>query len=199
LLPNTSTYTPWRLYGNKGGYGGFFDDYSGMAHMHDSGGSGGWYRALSSGWNYYFNETNLCVGIMSSTTSTSYELYVTGAIYATGDIVAFSDERFKENVYTIDHPLTKVMKLRGVNFNRIDDPDKKLQMGVIAQEVLEVIPEVVTHAETNDAEGNKSEEYGVNYGALVGVLIEAVKELNNKVDDQAKRIIELERTNSGVL
>jgi hypothetical protein len=131
------------------------------------------------------------MGIKGSTTSSSYALYVNGAIYASGDIVAFSDARIKENVYTIDSALDKVCRLRGVYYNRIDDPDKKRMMGVIAQEVNEVAPEVVTHSEKTDAEGNDGEEYGVNYGALVGVLIEAVKELNAKVEAQAKLIEEL--------
>jgi hypothetical protein len=191
LEPNpTSSYGAWRIAGSKGGYGGIFDDYSDVHWMNDAAGNGGFY--LNAGvWSQYWNAGHACLGIGSSTTSSSYKLYVSGGIYATGDIVAYSDARKKENVYTIENPLAKVCALRGVNFNRIDDPDKKLQMGVIAQEVLEVVPEVVTHAETADDKGNKDEEYGVNYGALVGVLIEAVKELNAKVDAQAKLIEEL--------
>jgi hypothetical protein len=184
----TGTYSPVQTYGSKSSYGGIYDNYSAVNMMWDSSGNGGQYR---SAWHYYWSVANGCMGIDGSTTSSSYSVYVTGAIYATGDIVAFSDARLKENIYTIEDSLTKVLRLRGVNFNRIDDPEKKLQMGVIAQEVLEVVPEVVTHSEKTDAEGNTGEEYGVNYGALVGVLIEAVKELNAKVDAQAKLIEEL--------
>jgi hypothetical protein len=193
MEPNGSGYSygTWRISGSKGGYGGILDTYSGVISMFDGSGNGGFYREASGLWMTYWLISNACLGIGSSTTSGSYKMYVSGAIYATGDIVAYSDARKKENIYTIENPLAKVCALRGVNFNRIDDPDKKLQMGVIAQEVLEVVPEVVTHAETTDDKDNTSEEYGVNYGALVGVLIEAVKELNAKVEAQAKLIEEL--------
>lgn len=191
---DSGSYSAFKLTGSKGSYGGIYDGYSAVNMMWDSSGNGGEYR---SAWRTYWSVTNACMGIDGSTTSSSYSLYVSGAIYATGDIVAYSDARLKENVYTIENPLSKVMRLRGVNFNRIDDPEKKLQMGVIAQEVLEVVPEVVTHSEKSDADGNKGEEYGVNYGALVGVLIEAIKELNAKVDAQEKRIEELEGKNNG--
>jgi hypothetical protein len=187
----TSTYGGMKLSGSKGGYSGVYDAYSGQNLMWDASGNGGMYRESNGIWASYWLVSNACWGFGGSTTSSSYEIYVTGAIYATGDIVAFSDARLKENVYTIDNPLAKVCALRGVYFNRIDDETKRKQTGVIAQEVLEVMPEVVTHSETTDAEGNTGEEYGVNYGALVGVLIEAVKELNAKVDAQAELIRKL--------
>jgi hypothetical protein len=193
---DTSTYGALRSYGSKGSYGGWYDTYSAVNYaMFDSSGNGGNYKESSGSWHFYWSQTNGCLGVDGSTTSASYSMYVSGAIYATGDIVAFSDARLKENIYTIEDPLAKVLKLRGVNFNRIDDPDKKLQMGVIAQEVFEVVPEVVTHSEKTDDKGNWGEEYGVNYGALVGVLIEAIKELNAKVDKQTARIEELELLN----
>jgi hypothetical protein len=188
---DTSTYGALRSYGSKGSYGGWYDSYSGVNMMWSSDGSGGQYREANSTWHYYWQVGNACLGVGNSTTSASYKLYVSGAIYATGDIVAYSDARKKENIYTIDSALAKVCVLRGVYFNRIDDETKRKQTGVIAQEVNEVMPEVVTHSETTDAEGKWDEEYGVNYGALVGVLIEAVKELNAKVDAQAKLIEEL--------
>jgi hypothetical protein len=168
-----------------------YDTYSGVNMMWDASGNGGMYRESNSRWIFYHLISNNSTGFNGSTTSASYTIYCTGAIYATGDIVAFSDARQKENVYTIDSALAKVCALRGVYFNRIDDETKRKQTGVIAQEVLEVMPEVVTHAETSDKDGKTGEEYGVNYGALVGVLIEAVKELNAKVEAQAKLIEEL--------
>jgi hypothetical protein len=106
------------------------------------------------------------VGIGDSTPS--YKLDVAGTIRATGDVIAYSDERVKENIKTIDNSLEKVNKLRGVEFNKIGE-DKK-SIGVIAQEIEKVLPEVVK----TDDEGMKS----VAYGKVVGVLIEAVKELN---------------------
>ena len=89
------------------------------------------------------------------------------------DFNATSDQTMKTNVTTIESSLEKLDAIRGVNFNW--KKDDRYAMGVIAQEVEEVIPEVVSI----DGEGLRS----VNYGALVGLLIEAVKDLKNEVDE----------------
>lgn len=82
-----------------------------------------------------------------------------------------SDIRFKENVTTIDNALDKVNAIRGVSF----DMNDKKQIGVIAQELLEIVPEVV--------DTSNEDKYTVSYGNLVGLLIEAVKELSDKIDN----------------
>jgi hypothetical protein len=112
------------------------------------------------------------VGI--GTTGPAYLLDVAGTIRATGDVIAYSDARVKENVNTITDALTKVTSLRGVSYTRKDTEDKSEKVGVIAQEVLEILPQVVQQ----DDNGN----YSVAYGNIVGVLIEAIKELNAKID-----------------
>ena len=101
-----------------------------------------------------------------------YNLDVSGTIRATGDVIAFSDVRVKENIKTIKNSLDKVSKLRGVEFNKIGEDEKSI--GVIAQEIEKVIPEVVK----TDDEGMKS----VAYGNISGLLIEAIKELKAEVD-----------------
>jgi hypothetical protein len=111
------------------------------------------------------------VGI--GTASPSYKLDVAGTIRATGDIIAYSDERVKENIKTIDNSLEKVSKLRGVEFNKIGDDVKSI--GVIAQEVEKVVPEVVQE----DDKGMKS----VAYGNISGLLIEAIKELKAEIEE----------------
>ena len=121
-------------------------------------------------------EQNGEVGIKDA--SPSYELDVNGTIRATGDVIAYSDERVKENIKTIDNSLEKVNKLRGVEFNKIGE-DKK-SIGVIAQEIEKVLPEVVR----TDDEGMKS----VAYGNMVSVLIEAIKELNAEVKELKEKL-----------
>ncbi|HAW05916.1 MAG TPA: hypothetical protein DCW83_14620, partial [Saprospirales bacterium] len=101
-----------------------------------------------------------------------------GGIYSTGNITAYSDIRVKENIEVIPNALEKVEQIRGVTFTRNDntgDSKDKRYAGVIAQEIEKVLPEVV---ETNE-EGTKS----VAYGNMVGLLIEAVKELKQEVED----------------
>ena len=111
-------------------------------------------------------------------TTPSYALDVTGDIRATSDVIAFSDARVKENVETIDSALDKVNKLRGVSYNRNDIEDKSKKIGVIAQEVLEVLPEVV-QLDDND-------RYSVAYGNMAGLFIEAIKELKAEIEELKK-------------
>jgi hypothetical protein len=106
-------------------------------------------------------------------TSPSYKLDVDGTIRATGDVIAYSDVRVKENIKTIDNAITKVNKLRGVEFNKIGSEKKSI--GVIAQEIEKVLPEVVKE----DDKGMKS----VAYGNIVGVLIEAIKDQQKQIDE----------------
>jgi hypothetical protein len=74
---------------------------------------------------------------------TGGEFYAAGSITSAGDVIAFSDKRVKENIKTIDNALEKVLNLRGVSYNRTDIDDKSTKIGVIAQEVKKVLPEVV--------------------------------------------------------
>jgi hypothetical protein len=112
-------------------------------------------------------------------------VWTSGNIYAGGTVSQASDARLKTNVKTIDGALDKVNNLRGVMFNWIKDG--KHDTGMIAQEVQEVIPELITE----DVKEDGSSTLGVNYSASVGLLVEAIKELSNKVEAQAKLIAEL--------
>ena len=87
---------------------------------------------------------------------------------AVGNVTAYSDERLKENIKTIPNALETVKRLRGVTFDRKDFGTKGI--GVIAQEIEQVLPEVVVNAEYKS----------VSYGNIVGLLIEAIKELEKK-------------------
>ena len=93
---------------------------------------------------------------------------LSGAFTATGNITAFSDERLKDNVETIEGALDKVSQMRGVMY----DKDGERGTGVIAQEMQQVMPEVV----------HNGEYLSVAYGNIVGVLIEAVKELKEELN-----------------
>jgi hypothetical protein len=123
--------------------------------------------------NYVMTIFNSSVGIGS--TNPAYTLDVNGTIRATGDVIAYSDARVKENVETISDALAKITSLRGVSYTRKDSEDKSRKVGVIAQEVLDVLPEVVQQ----DINGN----YSVAYGNVVGVLIEAIKELKAEINE----------------
>jgi hypothetical protein len=121
-----------------------------------------------------------------------------GAIYATANITAyFSDIRLKNNEGNIDNALDKVAKLSGIYYTSNETAkkygytDESRQVGVIAQEVKEVLPEVVKAAPFDlDQKGNSKsgENYmTVQYDKLVPLLIEAIKELSEKIKQLENR------------
>ena len=127
-------------------------------------------------WNNVYSEA----GNFSGAVSTG-ALSVTGAMTATGNITAFnsSDKRLKSNIVTLDGSLEKVLKLRGTRFDWIEGkedihPFKGNDIGFIAQELKEVIPEVV-----GEMHGGF---YGVKYDKLTPLLVEAIKELKMEID-----------------
>lgn len=104
---------------------------------------------------------------------------VSGTITATGDITAYSDESLKSDITTIGSALDLVQSLRGVTYTRSDTGQRGV--GVIAQELADVVPEAVTAHENG--------LLSVAYGNLVGVLIEAIKELAARVERSEARWI----------
>ena len=183
IRPNiTSTYTQMEIIGSKNSYGGIYDNFSAVnVAMYDSGGNGGVYREGQGRWYWYHHVGNNCTGFSTSSTSSSYRAYIGGSLYAEGDVVAYSDVRKKTDIVTIDNALEKVINLRGVYYTRIDDPARGRQTGVIAQEINQVLPEVVTYAADVD-------EYGVSYGNIVGVLIEAIKEQQTQIEELKNKL-----------
>ncbi|MEI6359313.1 MAG: tail fiber domain-containing protein, partial [Synechococcus sp. ELA619] len=97
----------------------------------------------------------------------------TGTLSATV-MTASSDARFKDDVVVISNALDKTCQIRGVTYVRNDVDNKSRHVGVIAQEVEAVLPEVIT----TDKDGYKA----VAYGNMIGLLVEAIKELKAEVD-----------------
>ena len=118
-----------------------------------------------------------------ATTNTGID--VTGTLNATSDVVAFysSDERLKDNIKYIGKPLEKIEKIGGYTYDWNDKQDiyevGSKDVGVIAQEIEEVLPELVV---TRD-NGFKA----VKYEKIVPLLIESIKELKKEVDDIKKK------------
>lgn len=146
-----------------------------------SGSSGQTLRHNGSTWvadsNIYNNSSNVGIG---TTTPGTYKLKVAGQVAATGFIYD-SDRNLKKDIRTLDNSLEKILALRGVSFTWKENNVKSI--GVIAQEVEEVYPELVT---TNN--GTKS----VQYGNLIAPLIEAVKAQQLQIEKLEQRISELE-------
>ena len=106
-------------------------------------------------------------------TALTLDMSEAGAATFNNNVTAYSDERLKSNIETLEDGLAKVEQLRGVTYTR----DEKENIGVIAQEVEKILPEIVLTAD--DEMGTKS----VDYSRITAVLIEAVKDLSARVKE----------------
>ena len=118
-------------------------------------------------------------GIDPNGTSTFLNVNITG-IATAADFNSSSDIKLKTNVQRISDPLDKIIRIEGVSFNW--KKDNSPSIGVIANELEKVLPELVTD----------SDPKAVNYNGLIGVLIEAVKEQQSEIDSLKERISKLE-------
>lgn len=125
-----------------------------------------------------FEDGNITIDPAGTTTNAG-NFNVTGAIVATGNITAFSDIRLKENIKSIDNAMDKIVQIGGYTYTRSDLDDAQ-HVGVIAQEIQQVLPEAVVA----DDEGMLS----VAYGNLVALLIEGMKEQKKEIDSLKKRL-----------
>jgi hypothetical protein len=137
------------------------------------------YGASSEVLNILRSNGNVGIG----TSSPSEKLHVIGNILASADVIAYSDARVKTNIQTIEDALSKVLKLRGVTYNRTDSTDTTQKLGVIAQEIQQVIPQVVQE-QTNGM-------LGVSYGNIAGLFIEAFKEQQQQIEKLTKLVNQL--------
>ena len=108
-------------------------------------------------------------------TALTLDMSEAGKATFNNDVVAFSDEKLKENIETLDG--SKVYEMRGVSFTRKDT--KKEGSGVIAQELQKIAPELV-----NETDGT----LGVSYGNITGYLIEAIKDLKTEIEELKQKI-----------
>ncbi len=120
-------------------------------------------------WNSFTNQ----FGILYSAPASSFVIQSSGYCIMQYGYGTSSDERIKTNIKTIENSLEKTLLLRGVEYNDFRIEPEKKRIGLIAQEVELIIPEVVR----TDDDGLK----GIEYQILVGLLIEAIKEQQNKL------------------
>ena len=136
------------------------------------------------------DSSNLKVVKLPADQTAANALSVSGSIEASGNITAFasSDERLKENITTIPDSLEKVKNLRGILFNWKDGYTPKVHpygtnrdIGVIAQEIQKVLPEVVK-------ENVHNKFLGVKYEKLTPLLLEAIKELSDRIENLENKL-----------
>ena len=105
-----------------------------------------------------------------------------------GNVTAYSDIRLKENIVNIDNALDKVCSMRGIYYNMIADTTKSRRLGLVAQEVEKVLPEVVIEAKPED---DKESVLSVDYGNIVALLIEGMKEQQIQIDKLEEQVEQL--------
>jgi len=98
----------------------------------------------------------------------------TGDLTVPGNVSSFSDRRLKTNIKNLENSLEKVLSMQGVSFT---DTSDRPSIGLIAQDVLNILPEVVLKTE---------EYYTISYANIVAILIEAIKELKKEIDEMKK-------------
>ena len=113
-------------------------------------------------------------GAITGDVTIEQTLTVVGNTLIQGTLTETSDARLKENVAPLQDSLNKVLKLKGVSFNKIDTPEVQ-EVGFIAQDVEAVIPELVTETE----DGIKT----VSYSRVTAVLVETIKEQQAQIDE----------------
>jgi hypothetical protein len=115
-------------------------------------------------------------------------------IYATADIIAYytSDKRHKNNIKIIPNALEKISKLNGVTWEWNDDVAEFTKLtpttGLIAQEVQEVLPEVVKEKEDGFL--------GLDYSRMMGLMVEAIKEQQTQIHSLTLELEKLKKNNS---
>ena len=125
---------------------------------------------------------NISIG----STIDSHKLRVQGSVAGVGAYVNLSDERHKEEIKPLNYGLNDILKLETISFKyKSEEVDNNLHLGFKAQQVLQVIPEVV--------DNTQQDELRMAYSELIPVLVNSVKELSAEVENLKKQLIELKK------
>ena len=98
-------------------------------------------------------------------------------IYLEGTILSISDSNLKTDIIKINEPLEKINKISGYTYMRKDTSN--IETGLLAQEVIKILPEVVKF---------ENNHYNISYGNMCGLLVECIKELNNKIEKLEEKL-----------
>jgi hypothetical protein len=159
LLPGENPFTAYQLDVNGNGY--FATDLSVV-------------RDVSVGRDLNVTKDLTVTGITN----------MTGLLTLQNDLTSYSDKRIKKNIKQLDNCLDKITNLHGYTYQRRDLDNDKYFIGLIAQEIEEPFPELVSEFEENG-----STIKTVNYPAFTSVLLECIHELKEKVTQLENKIL----------
>ena len=175
------------------GYGTNFGDYTYLKSAGNSTTDQGIIVVADS--YIYMGRDNLTTGAIDNSatapiTDTCFRLDASGNGLFDGDVVAYSttiasDARLKENVKDLNYGLKDVLDIRPVSFDWIDKRDGQHDIGVIAQEIEKIIPEVVVEVDTLNSEDTHKT---VDYAKLTSVLIKAVQEQQQQINELKEKL-----------
>ena len=157
--------------------------YGGGIHFTDTKHSGIW--CLGSGTEMHFGVGGSTYAGLSSDQGL-FMMHDNGDFHADEDVIAFSssvgsDKKFKKNIKDTSYGLSDVMKMRAVEYDWIKKRKGKHDIGVIAQEIEEIIPEVVQ--DVKSIGGSEGTHKVVDYGKLASVLIKAIQEQQVQINE----------------
>ena len=176
-----------------------FADVSGSGSGGGGSGTSGLWSVYSSNINnIYYSKGKVAIGSDMSLVNPSATLHISGDVVVTQDITAFygsSDKRLKTNIEQIEDPINIVEQLNGVSFYWNETAKKingkldlnKKEIGLIAQEVEKVVPEVVKPGLEN--------YMAINYDKLTPLLIEAIKSQQKQIDELNLKIDKILKSN----
>ena len=137
--------------------------------------------------NHLYYQTNATHYFRNISGTNHCSINNSGTLTASGNVTAYSDIRLKKDIVTIDNPIDKIKAMRGVYYKEIETD--RPRTGVIAQEVEKVLPEVVQdHEEVKPETGETTSTKAVDYGNMVGLLIEAIKEQQKEIDELKAKV-----------
>jgi len=171
--------------GGSNGYGvygyadntGDVENYGGYFKANGIGGRGAVGRALGTGGQGLRGEAPVGNGIGVFGSGQQWDFYAANGKYGYPSSI-----RFKRDMREIDEPLGKIIRLRGVYFKWDEEHGGRHDVGMIAEEVGQVLPEIVTY------EDNGVDAMGMDYGKLTPLLVEAVKALKSELDHTRQRL-----------
>ena len=123
--------------------------------------------------------------LVDGNVSISGTVSIGGLLTLQKDLLSYSDRRIKKNITPLEDCLDKITQIHGYRYQRIDHEDPSYSIGLIAQEIEETYPELVTEIKVG-----KETLKTVNYQAFNGVLLECIQELKRRVLHLENKLLE---------